>query len=359
MVGLNGKVVIVTGASSGIGASLAREFSRAGASVALAARRADRLRETARSCPHETLLVPADLLRPRDRETLVRETQTRFGRIDILVNNAGMGMYGSFLQTPETAWRQVFDTNLFSMVFLTQAVLPVMQAQGGGLILNLASIGGLIAHARKVTAYVASKHAVIGFSRGLARDLAGTGIRVLAACPHLTDTEFFGGSAEDLMRARELNPIPILRKDFIIDEYQVIEAKAMGADAILLIAAALDKRQLKKLARFSHSLNLQVLMEVHNARELGHLNEFVDMVGVNNRDLKTFTVDTEISVQLAPEIPADFIKISESGITSPLTIKKLKGCGYQGFLIGGNFMGSPEPAAAFSGFVKLLIFGND
>ncbi len=191
MIALKGKVVIVTGASSGIGASLAREFSRAGASVALAARRGDRLRETARSCPHETLLVPADLLRPRDRETLVRETQTRFGRIDILVNNAGMGMYGSFLQTPETDWRQIFNTNLFSMVFLTQAVLPVMQAHGEGLILNLASIGGLIAHARKVTAYVASKHAVIGFSRGLARDLAGTGIRVLAACPHLTDTEFF------------------------------------------------------------------------------------------------------------------------------------------------------------------------
>jgi len=191
MVALNGKVVIVTGASSGIGASLARGFSREGASVALTARREDRLREVARSCRHEVLVIPADLLSPCDRETIVRETTARWGRVDILVNNAGMGMYGSFLQTAEAAWRQVFETNLFSMVFLTQAVLPVMQAQGEGLILNLASIGGLIAHAEKVTAYVASKHAVVGFSRGLARDLAGTGIRVLAACPHLTATEFF------------------------------------------------------------------------------------------------------------------------------------------------------------------------
>jgi short-subunit dehydrogenase len=205
MVGLNGKVVIVTGASSGIGAALAREFSRAGASVTLAARREDRLRETARSCPGDTLVVPSDLLRPPDRETLIRETQTRFGRIDILVNNAGIGMYGSFLQTSEAAWRQIFELNLFSLVFLTQAVLPVMQTQGEGLVLNLASIGGLIAHAPKVAAYVASKHAVVGFSRGLARDLAGTGIRVLAACPHLTDTEFFlfSPGAEEMAREVE------------------------------------------------------------------------------------------------------------------------------------------------------------
>ena len=191
MVALNGKVVIVTGASSGIGASLARGFSREGALVTLAARREDRLREVARSCLHEVLVVPADLLRPQDRETIVQETTARWGRIDILVNNAGIGMYGPFLQTTEAAWRQIFETNLFSMVFLTQAVLPVMQTQGEGLVLNLASIGGLIAHAEKVAAYVASKHAVVGFSRGLARDLAGTGIRVLAACPHLTATEFF------------------------------------------------------------------------------------------------------------------------------------------------------------------------
>jgi indole-3-glycerol phosphate synthase len=175
----------------------------------------------------------------------------------------------------------------------------------------------------------------------------------------LTDQEFFGGTNEDLLRARELNPIPILRKDFVIDEYQVVEAKAIGADAVLLIAAALDIGQTRNLARFARSLDLQVLLEVHQADELDHLNEFVNMVGVNNRDLHTFAVDVERSVQMAGEIPPDFVKISESGITSPLTIKKLRGCGYQGFLIGESFMRTPEPAVAFSDFVKLLFFDND
>jgi len=191
MVALKGKAVIVTGASSGIGACLARGFSREGAFVTLAARRKDRLREVARSCPREVLVVPTDLLQERDRRTLVQETLGRWGRIDILVNNAGTGMYGPFQQTTEATWRQIFEINLFSVVFLTQTVLPVMLAQGEGLVLNLASIGGLIAHAENVTPYVASKHAVVGLSRGLARDLAGTGVRVLAACPHLTATEFF------------------------------------------------------------------------------------------------------------------------------------------------------------------------
>jgi indole-3-glycerol phosphate synthase len=175
----------------------------------------------------------------------------------------------------------------------------------------------------------------------------------------LTDQEFFGGTNEDLVRARELNPIPILRKEFIIDEYQVVETKAIGADAILLIAAALDVDETRNLARFARSLDLQVLLEVHKPAELDHLNEFVNMVGVNNRDLSTFTVDTELSFQMAGEIPPDFVKISESGITSPLIIKKLKGCGYQGFLIGEYFMRTPEPVVAFSDFVKSLLFDND
>jgi indole-3-glycerol phosphate synthase len=175
----------------------------------------------------------------------------------------------------------------------------------------------------------------------------------------LTDRKFFGGSAADLTRTRELNPIPILRKDFVIDEYQLIEAKAIGADAILLIAAALSKDQTRELARFARSLHLQVLLEVHEAAELDHLNEFINIVGVNNRDLKTFAVDTERSVQLAGEIPTGFLKISESGITSPLTIKRLRGCGYQGFLIGENFMCMPEPALAFAEFVKRLMGDYD
>ena len=175
----------------------------------------------------------------------------------------------------------------------------------------------------------------------------------------LTDQEFFGGSTADLERARELNPIPILRKDFVIDEYQVIESKAFGADAILLIAAALDKGHTRELARFAHTLGLQVLLEVHTSGELDRVNEFVDIVGVNNRDLRTFTVDTEVSLQLAHEIPPEFLKISESGITTALIIKKLKNAGYQGFLIGENFMRSHDPVIAFSDFVKLIFPDND
>jgi indole-3-glycerol phosphate synthase len=172
----------------------------------------------------------------------------------------------------------------------------------------------------------------------------------------LTDREFFGGSEADLVRARELNSIPILRKDFILDEYQIIEARAMGADAILLIAAVLTASQVLHLARFARSLEMQVLLELHGRSELDRICEFVDMVGVNNRDLNTFEVDMEVSLELAGEIPPDFVRISESGITSPLVVKKLKSAGYQGFLIGENFMRSPDPVSAFSDFVKLIMF---
>jgi indole-3-glycerol phosphate synthase len=175
----------------------------------------------------------------------------------------------------------------------------------------------------------------------------------------LTDNTYFGGNGSDLTRARELNLIPILRKDFIIDEYQIIEAKSLGADAILLIAAVLSKDKVKKLAQCARSLGLQVLLEIHTKGELNRICEFVDIIGVNNRDLNTFKVDTEISVQLADEIPAEFVRISESGISSPLTIKRLRGVGYQGFLIGENFMIAPDPVVAFSDFVKLIMFEYD
>lgn len=170
----------------------------------------------------------------------------------------------------------------------------------------------------------------------------------------LTDHEFFGGSIADLKRARQLNPLPILRKDFILDEYQITEAKAAGADAILLIAAVIHRQQAKELARYARSLLLQVVLEVHEADEIDHLNEFVDIIGVNNRDLRTFTVDTERSAELACVIPEGIVKISESGISSPIIIKKLRKCGYDGFLIGESFMRSPEPAKAFFDFVQLI-----
>lgn len=171
----------------------------------------------------------------------------------------------------------------------------------------------------------------------------------------LTDLRFFGGTLADLKRARQLNPIPVLRKDFIIDEYQITEAKAAGADAILLIAAILNVRRTRELAEFAHSIHLQVLLEIHEPDEIDHMNEYVDIIGVNNRDLKTFTVDTERSVELACVLPQGIIKISESGISSPVIIKRLRKCGYDGFLIGESFMRRPEPAKAFSDFVQLIM----
>lgn len=191
---LNENVVIVTGASSGIGAALSRLFAGAGARVTLAARRADRLAAVARRCTGEVETVAADLTVAADRKTVVRRTLDRWGRVDILVNNAGLGAYGPFLDTPETEWRRLFEINLFAPVFMAREVVPVMARQRSGLIVNMASIGGLLAHSDKVVHYVASKHALVGFSRALARDLDGTGVRVMAVCPHLTDTEFFSVS---------------------------------------------------------------------------------------------------------------------------------------------------------------------
>ena len=170
----------------------------------------------------------------------------------------------------------------------------------------------------------------------------------------LTDFHFFGGSIEDLMSARKVNQIPILRKEFIIDEYQIYEAKAIGADAILLIAAILEKKQAKKFAKIAKELGLQVLMEFHDESELDLLNEHLDMVGVNNRNLKTFIVDLKHSVKLAEKIPGQFIKISESGIASPDDIIFLKQHGFKGFLIGENFMKTENPGKSFTSFVESL-----
>ena len=171
----------------------------------------------------------------------------------------------------------------------------------------------------------------------------------------LTDSEFFGGTNEDLTTARKFNFCPILRKDFIIDEYQLVEAKSIGADAILLIAATLDPRQLKQLAAFARSLGLEVLMEVHEADELAsHCNEYVDVVGVNNRNLKTFEVSVETSKSLVSQIPDDFVKISESGIHNPETLLELKAYGFDGFLVGESFMRSNRPEKAVADFIAQL-----
>ena len=171
----------------------------------------------------------------------------------------------------------------------------------------------------------------------------------------LTDYEYFGGKVANLAKAREINPnIPILRKDFMIDTYQIIEAKAFGADVILLIAACLEKEQAKVLAEKAKSLGMEILMEIHNEQELETVNDFVDIVGVNNRNLKTFEVDVETSVNLAKKIPGQFVKISESGLAGDETIHYLRKNGFKGFLIGETFMKTDNPGEACKQLISKL-----
>jgi indole-3-glycerol phosphate synthase len=171
----------------------------------------------------------------------------------------------------------------------------------------------------------------------------------------LTDTEFFGGSSEDLGIARKFNDCPILRKDFTIDEYQVVEAKAMGADAILLIAAILTLDQSRALAGLAHSLSLEVLLEVHDEDELkAHAEIGADLIGVNNRNLKTFEISIEVSKRLAPLMPPSVVKVSESGISDPNTIIELEQFGYEGFLMGENFMKHARPEESAVEFMNEL-----
>ena len=155
----------------------------------------------------------------------------------------------------------------------------------------------------------------------------------------LTDLKFFGGSEEDLNVASFLTKIPILRKDFIIDEFQVIESKSFGADVILLIAAILNKNKIKKLSSLAKSLGLEVLLEIHDIKELNdyYLSD-IDIIGVNNRNLKDFSIDINISKKISDKIPKGFKKISESGISNINVIRDLKNYGYSGFLIGEKFM---------------------
>lgn len=171
----------------------------------------------------------------------------------------------------------------------------------------------------------------------------------------LTDHTYFGGSNEDLTLARQMNYCPILRKEFIVDEYQVIEARAIGADAILLIAAADYPAELRKLAALAKSLGMEVLMEVHNQTELNrNLHEHLDMLGVNNRNLKDFTVDIQTSLDLAEHIPDAFIKVAESGLSQPEQLIKLQKVGFQGFLMGQRFMETSSPEKACAAFIQRL-----
>ncbi len=195
-----------------------------------------------------------------------------------------------------------------------------------------------------INAYVSIERTSVGYMQ------AGA-----SALSVLTDTNFFGGKNEDLTVARKFNFCPILRKDFIIDEYQIVEAKSIGADAILLIAAVLSPHQIQSLAAFAHTLGLEVLLEVHDKEELNRsINAAIDAVGVNNRNLKDFTVDINLSKELAPAIPDEFIKVSESGISQAETILDLGNYGYKGFLIGETFMKNSRPEKACAALIDKL-----
>ncbi len=171
----------------------------------------------------------------------------------------------------------------------------------------------------------------------------------------LTDGKYFGGSLDDLLLARASVKMPLLRKEFIIDEYQLLEAKAYGADVILLIAVVLSREEIKSLSEFAKSLSLDVLLEVHNLEELEKsIMPSLDMLGVNNRNLKTFEVNTDVSKELSTHIPDDFVKVSESGISTIEAIKDLQQYGYQGFLIGENFMKTDNPGTNAIEFIKVL-----
>lgn len=168
----------------------------------------------------------------------------------------------------------------------------------------------------------------------------------------LTDQDFFQGSLADLTAAREVLNIPILRKEFIVDRYQIAEAKAYGADIILLIVACLSDAELSDFAAYAKELGLSILLEVHDQAELTRgLSLPVDAIGVNNRNLKNFVVSLDHSYALVNEIPAHVLKVSESGISEPATIRALKEAGFQAFLIGENFMKTTDPALAIAEFV--------
>lgn len=187
---------------------------------------------------------------------------------------------------------------------------------------------------------------------GVARAYQKAGVRAMSV---LTDRKFFGGSFRDLKAVREACPaLPLLRKDFMVDPYQLHEAKAYGADIILLIAAILEPSQLAELAAGAASLGLQVLLEVHNEKELESWVPGIALVGVNNRDLRTFQVDTDRSLELLPHFPADVLKVSESGLSSVDEVRRLHREGFELFLMGENFMKGNDPGQACSDFISLL-----
>ena len=175
-----------------------------------------------------------------------------------------------------------------------------------------------------------------------------------AAVSILTDEQYFGGRPDFVRTARPGVPCPILRKDFIIDEYQLFQAREIGADAVLLIAADLTKAECRQLAHTAHELQLETLLEIHTEAELEYVGDNIDMVGVNNRNLGTFHTDVQNSYRLASMLPRDYLLVSESGISSPDTVCQLRQAGFRGFLIGETFMKTPDPAKALAAFINSI-----
>lgn len=208
--------------------------------------------------------------------------------------------------------------------------------------LKRADKSGIIAEIKRrspslgpINQYLSVEQVSIGYMQGGA-----------SALSVLTDTPSFGGSLEDLKQARKFNLCPILRKEFILDEYQIIESRSIGADAVLLIAAMLTPNQVKQLARLAHELGMEVLLEVHNQQELDYWTPEIGLVGVNNRDLTNFKVDVKTSHELVQHLPKEAVWVSESGLKDALTLAELKQLGYSGFLIGESFLKTPNPAEA-------------
>ena len=245
-------------------------------------------------------------------------------------------------------------------VELKKSIIPISQLEASVLFNRVSE--ALSAALRNSTTGIIAEHkrrspskAVINNTLNVADVAKGYENAGVCGISVLTDGKYFGGSLDDLLLARAATSLPILRKEFIIDEYQIVEAKACGADVILLIAAILDPEQIKHFSVLAKSLGLDVLLEVHNEEELQKsIMPSLDMLGVNNRNLKTFEVDLATSKALSELIPNDFVKVSESGISDIEAIKVLRPYGYQGFLIGENFMKTDDPGTHAADFIKNL-----
>lgn len=245
-------------------------------------------------------------------------------------------------------------------VTLKKALIPVSQLENSVLFnsrtnslskLILNSSSGIIAeHKRK-----SPSKSTINSSFTVEEVVKGYQNAGVCGISVLTDMKYFGGSLDDLLLARASVSIPLLRKEFIVEEYQILEAKAHGADIILLIAAVLSRQEIKDLSEFAQSLGLEVLLEVHNEEELHKsIMPSLNLIGVNNRNLKTFEVNLSYSKELANLIPNEFVKVSESGISDIASVKELQAYGYKGFLIGENFMKTDNAGLAASEFIKQL-----